>query len=78
MELSEARLIVLRRFLVAARTSDLTEEGLLDNYPGRVSELVSALYMAGLLERVRGSGRGLVYITSAIGHQLIVEPPRDL
>jgi hypothetical protein len=77
VDISTARLIVLRRFLVAARTSDVTEEGLLDAYPGRVSELVSTLYMAGLLERVQGSGRGLVYITSATGRQLVAELPRD-
>jgi hypothetical protein len=76
MTIAEARAIVLRRFVQAGRTDDITREGLLDSYSGSASDLVRALYLAGLLERVRGSRRGVVYLTSDLGRQLIGEPPR--
>ena len=71
MDITQARLIVLKRFMRAARTSDLTDERLLEGYPGRPSDLVLALRDAGLLRRVRGRSRGVVYIATEAGIRFI-------
>lgn len=75
MTIDEARQVILRRFMKAARVTDLTEEHLLDDYPGDVSALVRALYTAGLLEKVRGATRGSIYATSPLGQAALAEPP---